>query len=141
MSASRRRQIIEGLKARLETTMYAVHLNEAPAFGPDDPKTAIVMVIGQDVVRQHPEHCYIMLPVSVQAIAAADLAEPWLAVEDVLAAIKQAIETTDRHLGGLVVGDGIVRGSTRTMLREPGSTFVGVAIEYGCPHVEAWGQP
>lgn len=141
MSASKRRQIIEAVKARQETTNEVVFLNEASGFGPDDPRTAIVIVIGDDIVRQHGEHTYITLPLSIQAVVAADLDAPWIASEDILALCKTAMELDDRTLGGLVAGDGLSRGTTRTLKREEGSPFVGVAVDYFAAYTELWGHP
>lgn len=151
MAKSTRQQIIEALQARLEAIRQpsdtfdtdagaVIYVNESPALGEDDPKTAIVMVIGDDVPTRTGEHVILTLPVEIQAIASDDIDNCWMAVEPVLADIKRAIELSDRSLGRLL-RQRIERGATRTLPREEGSTTVGVSISYDCPYVEAWGNP
>lgn len=148
--ATRRRSILEAVKTRLEAIRqddgYAtdagetVFLGEAPALGPDDPDVAIVILVGEDEPHFQGEHVLLRLPLEIQAVAKADLDEPWLAVEDVLGDIKMAVETTDRTLGGLVKRQ-IERGATVTLEREPGSTYVGATLTYYAPYTERWGHP
>jgi hypothetical protein len=149
-SPSTRQQIIEVFRARLlaiaagaqfETDAGAtVFVNETPALGPDDPATAIAVVIGEDIPSRSGEHTILELPIEIHALANADLDAPWVAVEAVLADIKRAIELPDRSLGGLVKAR-IERGSTRTLEREDGSTTVGAGITYLVPYAEVWGDP
>ena len=148
--ASRRQQILEALRARLwairTTAGFAtdagetVFLGETPELGPDDPEQAIAMVVEDEIPTYQGENLYTTIPIVIAALAKADLDEPWLAVEAVLGDIKAAVELADRTLGGLVTRQ-IQRGPTRTMQRDAGSVTVGVAIEYRCPLVEAWGRP
>lgn len=154
-AVSRREQILDAVIARLEaiTTVGGfttnagaeVHLGEAPAFGPDDARSHIRVVVGDDEVGSHQAKLLIVLPLSIQAIVpvttSMDLGLAYRDAERVLADIKRAIELSDRTLSGLVKDHGLVRGSTRTMEREPGSEFVGVAIEYRAPMHEEWGAP
>lgn len=146
----RRRAILEAVRTRLQAIRqvdgYAtdagahVFLNEAPVFGPDDAAVAIAILVGEDDPVFQGEHLLIRLPVEIQAIARADLDEPWLAVEDVLGDIKAAMELEDRTLGRLVKRQ-IERGRTTTLDREPGSEYVGAAIVYVAPYAERWGHP
>ena len=148
--ATKRRLILEGFKARLEAIQRAdgfttdagatVFLNEAPALGPDDPDVAIVILVGVDIQTYQGEHIMLQLPLRIQAIAKADLDEPWLAVEDVLGDIKTAVELEDRTLGGLVKRQ-IERRETETLERESGSAYVGAGITYLVPYTERWGHP
>jgi hypothetical protein len=59
-------------------------------------------------------------------------------VEQIIADIKQAIETSDRGLGGLLARP-LVRGRIRFSHREPGSTVVGASVEYRATFAESWG--
>lgn len=150
MAASRRRKILEAIKTRLGAIRVSsgfatdaglmVFLNEAPALGPDDPSTAIVILVGVDTPMWQGETMLLRLPLEIQAIAKADIDAPWLAVEDVLGDIKKAVELADRTLGGLVRRQ-IDRGPTQTLQREPGSEYVGLSILYTAPYKEAWGSP
>lgn len=150
MAASKRREIIEAIVARLEAITTAggfntdagalVFLNEAPALGEDDPDEAIAVMVGEDEVGFQGEHMMINLPIDVQAIAKASIDDPYLAAEAVLQDVKTAMELADRTLGGLVKRQ-FLRRSTRTLEREPGSTYVGVVITYVVPYTEQWGRP
>lgn len=146
----KRQAILEALRDRLEAITTAngfrtnagqtVCLGETPALGPDDATVAIAIVVGDDEPRFQGEHVFVSLPIGVQALAQADLDDPYLAIEAVLGDIKEAVELEDRTLGGLVPRS-IDRGSTRTLEREPGSTTVGVELEYSAPYTEVWGAP
>lgn len=122
-----------------------VHLGEAPEFGPDDATSHIRVVVDDDEVGPHQAKLFVGLPISIHAIApvttAMNLGLAYRDAERVLADIKRAIELDDRTFGGLVKDKGIVRGSTRTLPRDPGSDFVGVSIEYHAPMHETWGAP
>lgn len=118
----------------------AVYLGVAPELGESDPDAAIAILAGDDVVKYQGENLAIDFPVILAAIAKADLAEPWAAIELLLDDIKRAVELPDRTLGKLVPRQ-ILRGSTRTLPREPGSTTVGVGVTYVAPYVERWGAP
>lgn len=150
MASSTRQQIIEAVKARLEAidgeapyetaVGERVYVNEYPAMGPDDPLTAIVVTIGDDIPKGTAEHVILELPMEMHAIASDRIDDCWLAVEPVLADIKRAMEQADRTLGGLVRRF-MQRGITRTLPRDEGSTTVGAGITYVFPYLEAWGQP
>lgn len=117
----------------------AVFLGEVPQLGESDPPVAIALVVEDDDPNDQ-GHIFIGLPISVQAIAKADLDAPWLAVEAVLGDVKLAVEQADRTLGGLLKGR-MARSTTRSLPREPGSTTVGAAVTYRCDYVEVWGNP
>jgi|SRR6185369_10136330 len=148
--ASNREQVLVAVRARLRAILQAegfrtnvgqaVFLNEVPDLGPDDPDEIIAMVVGTDQPRYQGMQVFIDLPIEIQAVAKADLDDPYLTVEAVLADVKEAIELEDRTLNGLVKHQ-IERGPTRTLPREPGSTTVGVAIMYGFPYTEVYGAP
>lgn len=146
-----REAILSELRLRLRTIAIAngfvtdaggqVFLGEAPQLGQDDPSHALALVLDDDEVNSQ-GYLFVTLPVVVQALAKADLNEPWVAIEAMLGDIKVAIEQTegDRTLGGLLKSE-LRRGSTRTVPREPGGTTVGAAITYRCEYVERWGTP
>ena len=146
MAKSRRQQVVEVIRERLQAITVAngfnteagaqVFLNESPAFGPDDPDVAVAVVIGEDDPAVLGEHVLCRVPLEIQALAKVDLAEPWIAVEQVLQDIKRAIEleegTRPRSLGGLLRSQ-LERGVTRTLEREDGSTAIGCGVTYLAP--------
>lgn len=117
-----------------------VFVGETPVLGPDDPETAIALVVGNDTQPDEflGDDILTRLPIEVQAIARADLDQPWLTVEAVIADVKHAIETADRTLGGLLARN-LLRGTTRTLPREPGATAIGAAVQYAAIYLETWG--
>jgi len=150
MAAARRQQILEAIQTRLQAIRVgggyntdaglAVYLGESPVLGPDDPDVAIAIVPIDDAVDAQVKGLLIALPVEIEALAKADLAEPWVAVEQILQDIKRAHELEDRTLGGLL-SSAFERGTTRSLPRQPGSTTVGAGIGYLCRYKEAWGNP
>lgn len=119
---------------------FTPFLGEGVVLGESDPEVAVSIVVRDDLPGKTMENIFIMLPIEVQAIAKADINQPWLAVEALIADIKQAIELPDRTLG-LPISKGLSRGSTRTLAREAGAATVGAAVTYVVPYVEAWGAP
>src|SRR5574341_1196761 len=127
--ASRRQQILEAFLTLVQVIRTAngfatdagltVFLGETPTLGPDDPDTAIAIVVGEEAPTYQGENVFIALPVGIQALAKPDLDQPWLAAEAVLGDIKKAVELADRTLGGLVRRH-IQRDVTRTMERRTG---------------------
>ncbi len=136
LAAVREITIANGFATDAGNTVY---IGETAQLGDDDPDQAIALVVDDDDARS-PGYVFVTLPIVVQALAKADLDEPWLVVESLLGDLKRAIETEDRTLGGLLKSE-LQRGSTRTLAREPGSTTVGAAITYRCEYVEVWGNP
>jgi len=157
MADSRRLQIIEALKARVEaidgtgdfnTTAGAnVLVNEEPKFGTHDPKVAIVMLVKEDQGGElQLGNIPLLLPIDFVAMVAPTLDAPWRQTELVLADIKKAIELEDRSLGGLLTGgrnnpEGLMRGTTEVFYRQNGSEAAGLLITYAAKYVEAWGFP
>ena len=113
---------------------------EVPELGPDDPDTAIVLTVNTDRPTWQGAALFIRLPMTISAIAKATLDDPRSAIETALGDIKTAMEIEDRTLGGLVPRQ-FERGNTRPTPREPGSTTVGVSIDYEFPYQELWGTP
>jgi hypothetical protein len=149
-TASTRQLILEAIKTRLEAIEMgddfltdagaAVFLGFEPPFGPDDPDVAIAITVGVDSRQSGQANVQGRLPIQIAAIAKADLTEPWVAVESVLADIKRAVELEDRTLGGLV-NHRLERGDTETLARDAGATTVGCVITYLADYVEGWGTP
>jgi hypothetical protein len=147
---SNRSEILEIVKTRLQAIRlgsgYAtdagatVFMGEAPSLGPDDPTTAIAIVIGDDEPRYQGEQILIRLPLTIAALAQANLDDPWGSIEAILGDIKQAMEVKDRRMGRALKSP-LTRGSTRTLAREPGSTTVGIGITYLIDYAECWGTP
>ena len=155
--ASIRRQILEALRARvvlirkpngfITNAGNLVLLGEQPALSPNDQDTAIAFIVDQqefsDDVFQGDEgpaeDMASPLQVRIVAIVKADLANPLLAMEDVIHDIKKAVELPDRTLGGLVAG--MLRGTTTAQDREEGSEIVGASQAYIFLYTEVWGNP
>lgn len=127
----------DGFRTDLGATVF---WGEGVALGEGDPDIAAAVVFRDDIVTHQMENVLTVLPVEIQVVGKANLDKPWLLIEDALGDVKQAMETTDRTLGGLVPRQ-ITRGMTRTLAKEPGSTVIGVSITYHCPMLEAWGRP
>lgn len=154
MSDPTRQQILEAVRTRLLAIRTnngfrtdggrEVFLNETPMLGPDDPDVAIAIVTDDDEVNWQGEQVVIALPIGIQALAKADMlsGEPWIAVEQVIGDIKQAVELADRTFGGLFPHPHqFDRGQTRTLEREAGSAVVGASITYRALYKEVWGSP
>jgi hypothetical protein len=154
--ASRRRLILEAFRDRVSQITIAggfltdagkvVFLGEDPTLGPDDPEEAIALVVEEDEPDiQTPfgpgdgASVQVNLTIGVQALAKADLDAPLIAIENVIADIKKAVELDDRTLGGLI--GGIARRLTRPLDREDGSTVVGASVDYEIVYSEDWGDP
>jgi hypothetical protein len=143
---SKRELLLDATKALLDATGYQVYLGEAPAFGEDDPDEVIVVMVEPDEVDHKGEGFLVTVPLSIQAVvkagvSALDFSRAYRSAETVIAAIKRAMEVEDRTLGGLVAWNGLERGSTAPLEREPGSEFVGVSVQYRAPIEEGWGAP
>ncbi len=147
---SRRSDILQALKDRVsainggafQTTLgQTIFLGETPDLGPDDPDAAIVIAPGDEEVRiQQGGKLFIAWPISIQAVAKAELQDGWLTIEAVVSDIKKAVELSDRTLGGLVEQH-LQRGATRTLPREPGSLTIGASVLYVANYSETWGAP
>lgn len=146
----RRKVILEAVRTRLQEISVAdgyltdagrqVSLGLQPAFSDQDPDVGIAIVVGPDRIEAQHTKLAITLPVEVQAVAKADLDDPFLTIEDVISDIKQALERADdRLLDGLLAYE-CQRGSTRQTDREPGSTTVGIGITYEFFYEEGWGD-
>ncbi len=124
-------------------------IGERPVFGPDDETSLLAIVPGDTVEDWQGEHVVYTLPVNVAAVVFVEGEEEtaaWLAVEALLADIKRAVELGDdqdprRNLGGILVAEGLSRGSTRTIARPEGAQYVGAAVEYRMLLTELWGNP
>lgn len=151
---SNRQEILDVLRTRLAAIQIAngfqtdageaVFTHEAPPLGPDDPAAAIAIIVGDDEIVKQTEGLFLKLPVEIQAIArvddASELNAAYETAESVLADVKKAIELADRGLGRRL-RTYLERGSTRTLIREPGSETVGVGVTYRLPYQEVWGNP
>ena len=143
---SRRELLLDAVVERLTHTGAAVFLGEAPGFGPDDPSEVIVVVVQPDEVVHQGQGFLVTVPLSIQAVvdvslSALDFSVAYRRAETMIAAIKRAMEVEDRTLGGLIAWNGLERGSTEPIARDPGSQFVGVSIGYRAPIREGWGAP
>lgn len=149
--SSKREDVIRALRDRIAlisvTNGYntnagqKIFLGETPTLGPNDPAAALALVVGTDESGYQGENVVSNLPVEVQAIVKADVSDPLLMIEAVIADIKRAVELPDRTFGGLLINRGLKRGSTRPFEREAGSEYVGAAVEYVATLAEGWGAP
>ncbi len=154
MATSVRQQILTELLSRVATIAIMggyqtdagqlVLLGETPQLGPDDPPAAIALIVRDDVPSDQSSFgesvdglTVTTLPIDIQAVVKADLEQPWVSVEQVIADIRQAVETNDRSLGQLLTLP-LARGRTRTLVREAGSTVVGAGLEYRATFDEPW---
>ena len=147
---SARQQALATLRTRVQGILVAegfqtnagglVFLAEKPHLGPDDPGEAIAIEVLPDEPGHQGEKVALTLPIAVQAIVKADLDDPGMTVEAVIADIKNAVET-DHDLGGTLLPRGLERGVTAQLDREDGSTFVGAAVGYRLRFTEDWGAP
>lgn len=152
MSDSKRLQFLRAVKALLSTIRTNADFNtdaganvfmgETVKLGPSDPTSCLsISVLDDDPQNQHVNVASVMA-IEVQAHVKADLNEPILIVEQVIADIKVALEQEDRSLGGIVQkGSGLQRGGTRIIERPEGSEFMGAGIVYRGLLVEKWGNP
>jgi len=127
-----------------------IFLGEVPRFGPNDPPAALAVVVGDDSPETTGGTTRTRVPFEVQAIVPADMTAPTLAIEEIVADIKEAVEieadgSVDRYLGVMngkpaTLSKGLQRGSTRAIRREPGSEYVGASVEYLATFEEKWGS-
>jgi hypothetical protein len=116
-----------------------VYIGAAPELGPEDPDYAIAIVPGDELATEDGRISNV-LPVAVQAIGKASVADAGIGVELLLGDVKHAIELEDRTLGSVLKGV-MKRGPTRTMERAPGTTTIGLEVMYTCPYIDEWGNP
>lgn len=139
--ASRRQTLLELFKTRLDAIDGTpVLLGETPVFGKDDPDTAIVILPGDDAVKQQGKAILLVLPIELHLLAKVDSDAPWVAIEELLAAVKTAIELDDDLLRANDK-NAFQRGPTRTLPREPGSTAIGAVLTFFYTYSETWGTP
>lgn len=153
---SRRADVIEAIKARLQGISVlagfrtdaggTVLVNELPEFGETSvggstPPAAIVLMVGTDERTWSGKAFFVRLPLAVMGLVdtdRADTGDAWRLVEDLAADIKQAIEIEDRRLGNLLM-EFLERGDTEPLPREPGTSTMGVVVNYTAPFKEPWG--
>lgn len=129
-----------------------ISMGEIITLGPDDPPAALSIVVGQDSPIVEGGVVRTTVPVEVQAFVPTDVDAPVIALERLIADIKQAVEiegndqnaaadpSVDRALAG-TLPLGLTRGSTRPIPREEGSSVVGASVGYLLAIEERWGQP
>lgn len=127
-----------------------VVLGETPQLGPDDPDTAIAILVGDEQARWNRAHVLVRLPIEVQAVVKDSSPSAWWVVEALVADIKRAVERPDRELAITLNGGevkllsptpGLTREVTRTVPRETGMTTVGAGVTYVAEFGEVWGDP
>jgi hypothetical protein len=148
---SRRHRALEEIGRRLRLIAVAngfrteagsaVFMGQEVTFGPGDSGAAIDVVVGEDEVLHQGENVGTAVPVHIHALVKASIADPLLSLEEVIADVKQAVEQSDRTLGGVLVQRGLDRVAVRPREREEGSEFVGAIVEYRMTLAEQWGNP
>lgn len=120
-----------------------VLFGETPMLGPEDPATAIAILVRDDAPDDLGGYggdggdSVTKLPIEVQGIARADQKNPWLTVEDVIADVRRAVESADPTIGGLLTKQ-LQRGRVRPLNREPGATSIGASQLYTATFVDPW---
>ena len=165
MSNSRRYELVAALRTRLAYITIDhgyrtdagehIFMGEAPRFGPDDPPAALAISVGA-TSNEQTSGSFITydLTIEIQAQVPVDLAEPLLAMEDMIADIRTAVEveghnpapntgdaSVDRSMDALATPKGFRRGSTRPLMRPDGSGYAGMSCEYVASFQEKWGEP
>lgn len=153
---SRRKDIVGEILARLQGISVAggfrtdaggtVLVNELPEFGEvapggDTPAAVLVIMVGADERTWSGKAFMARLPMAVMGLVdtdRVDTGDAWMLAEDLAADIKQAIETEDRRLGTLLM-EFLERGDTELLAREPGTSTMGVVVNYVAPFKEPWG--
>jgi len=148
---SRRADIIQEMRTRLAGISVSggfrtdaganVLVNELPEFGESAPAAVIVLMVGTDERTWSGKAFMVRLPLAVMGLVdtdRADTGDAWSLAEDLAADIKQAIETDDRRLNDLLM-EFLERGDTEILAREPGTSTMGVVVNYVAPFKEPWG--
>ncbi len=117
-----------------------VYDGQTPSLAEGDPEQALAVVVGGETLGYQGENVLVLLSVVVHALLRADVDQPTLASEAVIADVKKAVEV-DHNLGGILQPRGLERGETTAARREQGSEFVAATVEYRFRFVERWGQP
>lgn len=151
MPSYRRKAILEKFIERLEAiqkvngyaTDAGLYLFQGSAnLGPDDPQLGIAIVPGPASIDVQENQKVTLLPIELHALAKDDVADPLLAVEDLIGDIKRAIEspeTAKRDLEGLAMK--LNAGEVTALPRREGSTTVGMSVGYEVWYSEKWGDP
>lgn len=153
--ASRRQQILAAIATRLEgiTTASGFHTNagqnvilgQAVQLGEDDQDAVIAVVVGdQEFNDRQRTKVAARTPYEIQAIVRVSPQNTeWITVEQMIEDIRNAIETDDPTLGGLVNNgdEGLRLVGIRALPRDPGMTDVGAGVIYMADTVECWGAP
>lgn len=161
LQTSKRQAALVDLVTRLEFITKAkgyntdagehIFLGEAPTFGEDDPPEALAVLVGEDSPLTSGGVIRTRTPIEIWAVVPAGIEQPLLAVEAIIADIKEAVEieadgSVDRFLGTVdddgrpygTLPKGLERGSIKSLRRQEGSTFVGAAVEYIAHFEEHW---
>lgn len=162
LATSKRQAAINDLVTRLGFIQTAkgyntdaglsIFLGEWPRFGPDDPDSALGIAVGDDSSETIGGLVRSRVPIEVWAFVPAGTSSPLVAIEAIIADIKEAVEiesnpSRTRALGDMVEGQphgttpkGLERGVTRALRREEGTQVVGAAVEYIATFEDQWGS-
>lgn len=116
-------------------------VNEFPQFGPDDPRQAMVLLVGDEEGTWHGTALLVRLPITFLVLVDADLVDGWRTIEQGIADVIRAVEQDDdRRLDGLLSGT-LERGNIETIPRDPGSAAIAAGVPYFAPFKSGWGAP
>ena len=152
--ASRRLYILEALAQKLEQITLTngfntdaglkVELGQDLDLGESDPDAAIAIVPGAERFSSSQTKLYSEWPIAIRAVVKADLDQPWLTAEQIIADIERAVEVGDRTFGDLVNwnGDhGLILDSIASFERAPGSSVIGMEALFIAKLQRSWGDP
>lgn len=130
-----------------------ITMGEVYQLGPDDSKTGIAVMVGDDSGESAGQRTTSVVPVEVVGYIPYDTVDAVLVIEGIIEDIKRAVEieedgARDRFLGTTVddvpygtLPCGVERGAVRTIPREAGSPIIGASVTYMLTFQEDWGQP
>lgn len=115
---SKRRKAILELVRRLEFIQVVkgyscdaglnILLGERPAFGPDDPESAISLAFGPDDPTTSGGLVRRRTPIEIHAMVRADLEEPLITLEQLICDIRAAVEIEGRTYYGQIAASGVM---------------------------------
>ncbi len=152
--ASRRLYILEALAETLEQITLIngfntdaglkVELGQDLDLAEADPDAAIVIVPGAERFDPTQTKLYSEWPLAIRAVVKADLDQPWVTAEMIIADIERAVEVADRTFGDLVNfngAHGLILDSIASFERAPGSSVVGMEALFIAKLQRSWGDP
>jgi len=153
--AARRQLILTALAERLKAIsiadgyqtdagLGAIWLGQDIDLDEKDPGAVLLISAGVERFVGSQAKLYSEWPLSIKAVVKADLDDPLMSAEGMIADTQKAVELDDRTLGGLVNWNGqhgLILDSIAALEREPGSPTVGIEVVYIAKLQRSWGDP